>query len=830
MKTIRLIVLGVTLALSLANANAENDTNQVKLGTESRVLRDALIDWAQKTGYQIVLPSTDLVSQLIVTPTGKSLTPKAALQQLLAGTPLTFEWLDERTVAIRELARPSVTNTVWRMQPAETMRTPIAFAEESLAAKGEVGAPVTSEPSQRNTRSGGKQGSLEEIIVTAQKRQERLQDVPISITALSGADLDRSTVEGVTAALRRVPGIAANIPRNGGTQLTVRGVSANQMFASGSTAIAYYLDSIPFGLVRAAIVPDASAYDLERVEALRGPQGTLYGASALNGVVRVLTKDANPDAFEFKARTSVSATDDGDESYRGDFAVNVPIIDDKLAARAVIGYQDVGGWADRPNKENANDGEIGSARLKINAQPTEQLSIGLLAWLYRYDFNGLPTSDDDDRQAALVDEPVKNEFDAYSLKVGYDVGSVSVTSMTSYLDYLNFSTLDLIVINVPLRFDTDVTSQIFSEELILSSTGEGPWRWSAGGIYREGEDRRATTQHPYGVYTLAPFFDQSDKSTSFAVFGELTRTLFDHRLELTAGLRYFEDKVKSWENYNPQGLPLIRTEEKFDAVTPRAVVTWHVNDALTMYASYAEGFRSGFDQSAAVKRSNPQFPPMDADTLTNYEMGAKGNLAAGRFNYEVAVYFIDWADVQQTLSVVAPPNPVPITANVNGESASGLGVDLGFVARFGGLSVGINGSWNDLTRDEDVIAAGVLLFDKGSRLNSSPEYTAGAFADYTFPLGRTGFDASFSTSANYISETPSSPRLVQGRRVDGFPSDPLLTLDASISIAAREHWVATAFGDNLTNERGTQLYDAGAPTWSMRLRPRTIGLQLEYRF
>lgn len=828
MKTIRPIVLGVALTLSLANANAENDSSQqVKLGTGSRILRDALIDWAQQTGYQIVLPSTDVVSQLLVTPTGASLKPKAALQQLLAGTPLTFEWLDERTVAIRERARSPITKTIWNMQTVEPTRMPVAFADDAAANRSEGGTSVASEQSQG--AKGFKQGSLEEVIVTAQKRRERLQDVPISITALNGADLDRSTVEGVTDALRRVPGVFATVPRSGGTQLTMRGVSANSMFANGSSAIAYYLDSIPFGFVRQAAVPDANAYDLERVEALRGPQGTLYGASALNGVVRVLTKDANPDEFEFKARTSVATTTGGDESYRGDFAANVPIIDEKLAARAVIGYQDVGGWADRPNKENANDGEISSLRLKVNALPTEQLSIALQAWISRSDFNGLPTADNNDRQGALVDEPVDTDFDAYSLKIGYDFRSFSVTSMTSYLEYSNFSTLDLSILNNPQRFDTDLNSDVLSEEVTLSSTGEGSWRWSAGGIYREGEDRRATFLHPYGV-TVRPFFDQSDKSTSFAVFGELTRLLVDRRLELTAGLRYFEDKVETWENYNSAGLPLIQTEAKFDAVTPRVVVTWHASDELTMYASYAEGFRSGFDQSVLVKRSNPNFPPMDADTLTNYEMGAKGNLADGRVNFEIAAYYIEWEGVQQSLTVVTPISPVPLTANVNGETATGLGVDVGLTARFGGLSVGVNGSWNDLTRDEDVYVLGVLLFDEGSRLNFSPEYTAGAFADYTFPLGRTGFDGSFSTSANYVSETPSSPFLAGGVRQNGFPSDSLMTVGASFSVRAREHWAATAFVDNLTNERGSSFYDIGAPSWSVRLRPRTMGLQLEYKF
>lgn len=192
---------------------------------------------------------------------------------------------------------------------------------------------------------------LEEVIVTAQKRAERLQDVPIAISVLDGASLDNATVEGVAAALNRVPGVTTVTGSFfGGTQVTVRGITAAGPVASGASPVSYYLDSAPFGLVKTAIVPDANAYDLDRVEVLRGPQGTLYGAGGVGGVVRILTKDANPDAFEIKARTSGSSTKDGGENYRGDMAVNVPIVAGKLAARAVVGYEDWGGWIDRDRK------------------------------------------------------------------------------------------------------------------------------------------------------------------------------------------------------------------------------------------------------------------------------------------------------------------------------------------------------------------------------------------------------------------------------------------------------------------------------------------------
>ncbi len=162
-------------------------------------------------------------------------------------------------------------------------------------------------------------------MVTAQKRTERLQDVPISITVLNGGDLDRSTVDGVMDALRGVPGVAPSVNVFGGSSnVSIRGVSAAGPQYFGSSPVGYYVDSVPFGLVKSAISPDSSAYDLERVEVLRGPQGTLYGASAQAGVVRVLTNDPVMNEFDFKERASVSDTEYGGVNYRTDTAVNLP--------------------------------------------------------------------------------------------------------------------------------------------------------------------------------------------------------------------------------------------------------------------------------------------------------------------------------------------------------------------------------------------------------------------------------------------------------------------------------------------------------------------------
>lgn len=834
MRTFWPVLMGISVVLCSDSAGAQAE-KEIQLDIQPQVLVDALNEWAQAAGFRLIGPAS--ATRHLPSPRLQgTFTPQAALDRLLAGTTLTYEFLDERTVAIHERlpgSLPAPTPVAGKQVDKHFLRLTAAQVDE--ARRSSNGGAAESENPSANARESDNNkrqlGTLEEVIVTAQKREERLQEVPISISVLGGDDLDRSTAEGVTDVLTRVPGVATTVGfQGGGTQVAIRGVAAGGNSYFGSSPVAYYLDSAPFGLVKSAFGPDSNAYDLERVEVLRGPQGTLYGASAQNGVVRVLTHDADLDEFEVKARTSVSTTEGGGENYRGDMAVNLPIVEGKLAARAVIGYQDLSGWIDRPNKnkEDANDAEIGNMRLKINAQPIENLSIGLSAWLSRADYGGPSVADDNGQHAAILDEPISIDYDVYGVKIGYDFPWFSVASMTSYLDYAQYSVLDQIVqVGFSTLLTTDHPSDVFSQEINLTSTHGGSWRWSLGSIYRDAEERIAQTF----VFFAAPI-DFTDTSESFAVFGEVTRLFLDGSLELTAGLRYFEDDVGVRENVRHTGVPgepLVQASSKFHKVTPRVVLTWHPNDQITVYGSYSEGFRSGFNQQPTVINLVPEFPPAKPDLLKNYELGAKGSLWGGRVNFDTALYFIDWQDVQQPL--VVPFGGILVTALVNGESASGTGYEFAVTAEpVEGLELGVNFSWNDLAMDADVISSGVVLFDKGDRLNFSPEYTVGASADYVFPIGGAGFEGRFSASANYTSEQ--EHRTLRARVPRITVGDPMLIARTSFSVDAPDHWTATIFVDNVNNEQGTPIRQpfSLAVDRDARVRPRTVGVQLECRF
>jgi iron complex outermembrane recepter protein len=735
------------------------------------------------------------------------------------------------------------------------VRDPTRKKEASLPAKStslsnQEGGAESSRLPQSNTADGQSQLSLDgpqsvngtssvisssdnlamgEIVVTAQKRPERLQNVPISISVLTGNNLDKSTFEGVSDALNTVPGVSTQQNYlGGGTVMVIRGVAPGFPTFSGSSPVAYYLDSVPFGLVRSSIAPDAGAYDLQQVEVLRGPQGTLYGASALNGVVRVLTNDADLDHFDFKARVSDSETQYGGNNNRADVAVNVPIIEDKLAVRAVIGYENDDGWINQPTKANANWTELGTYRIKVNAQPTQELSIGLSAWSSRENSGAPNVGYTFDQEASKLAQPTSTNFDAYGAKVAYQFPLFTIFSATSYLDYSNKGLLGLDVpfFNAPntLFFSGD-NSDVVSEEVNLSSVQQGEWRWSVGGIYRRVTDN--LFQYYTGLYATVPTSLFLNTSKSYAVYGEITRLFADDRLELTAGVRHFKDD----ESQNDQigtGTPFLPAASNDEANTPRGVLTWHMTDRLMAYASYSQGFRSGFSQTADVLVTYPAFPALRPDRLRNYEVGSKGSFMDGRITYDAFVYYMKWQDIQQQL-IVPFENSPGIPAIVNGQSASGVGTDYSLsIEPIQDLTVTAGVSWNDLEMDRAVISGGSVLFQKGDRPVSSPETTGDVAASYVFALGD-GFKGRVSTSANYTSSlsyrmvsSPGAPAVVQ----DG---DAMVSLRARFSIESPDHWTATLYGDNLNDERGSPVRAfIGVDNWDARVRPRTVGAQLDY--
>lgn len=833
------LAAGVSILVTASPIEAADLNTEIDFAIGSQPLSAALMQFADQSKIQVITASSSLDGHATAGVRGR-LTVGAALNAILEGTGLSYKEVGDGTITI---AKKDQYGDVSESSTSQLLRY---AADELLLAQAHMGA-VRNAESEEATASGGEL-ALEEVVVTAQKREERLQDVPISISVLSGTYLDKSGMQGMTEALRRVPGVSTVIDaQGGGTTITLRGVGPNAPMFNGSSPIGYYIDSVPFGLVRTAIVPDLSIYDLERVEVLKGPQGTLYGASSVNGVVRVLTHDADLNTFDFKAIAETSTTKGGRGGYRGDTAVNVPIVEGKLAARAIVGYNHAGGWIDRPRvgEKNSNYANLSNVRLKLNAQPTEALSLGAWMWHSRNHYNQPSTSDANADVSAFREEPITSDFDAYGLKMGYDFSGMTLSSTSSYLKYVMRSWSDELDLGgVPPEFGgplfyipTNYDANVFAQEVLLSSSNEGPWAWSVGGFYRDGKDTQFQDILPRnGTEALIPApINFTSISKSIATFGQVTREILDGQLELTGGLRYFRDRLKLHEEISVTGdptEPLVEARNTFSAWTPRAVITWHPNDSMILYGSYSQGFRSGLSQEPSVIRDHPTLPPTLPDKLHNYEVGSKGRWT-NNISYEVALFYINWEDVQQTIGVPLGATDQYVTAVVNGKSASGLGLEFSLSARpADGLDIGVNFSYNDLTFDEDVLTGGNVLFLAGDRLTNSPKYTAGLSIDYAFPLWA-GLEARIATSGNYLSE--SSSRFLNDGQIILNTGKGIPVARASFGVSTPKHWNLTAFAENITNERGPALrrnpdFSFGWPPRDTRLTPRRIGLQLEYGF
>jgi iron complex outermembrane recepter protein len=841
-RCLQMITLAVLLDLMVFPAHAADGLErpiQLDIPVNTR-MEDALIEWGTKAGMTVMI-NTQSVESLLTPAVRGTLSARAALALLLRGSGLTYteEGNRIRIVPASGLARSSLLDHHLAFAENSDMEFHSVTSGESISG-GDSGSPAAEESGPSSTSR-----DLEQVVVTAQKREERLIDVPISISVVDGAKLDQSSLSSVGEALNLIPGVSitgqsGTAIQGGGLQLSIRGVTASSPVLGGSSPIAYYVDSVPFGLARSAVVPDTGSYDLDRVEVLRGPQGTLYGAGGEAGVVRVLTKDADLNNFDFKTRGSISTTDTGGENYRGDMAANIPVVDGVLAARVVVGDEHLSGWINSPVGRHINDGDLTNLRLKIDAQPTNGFSLGLSAWHSESNF-GAPSQSLIDRTISVTDpQPTKIYFSAYGAKMNYDFPLFSATSNTSYLTYTSYNEIDLAappgIPGVPDGPDTaiysDIFSRVFSEELLLNSTLSGPWRWTAGLFYRDATERFLQYTGTSLLYPLP--LDTSVVSKSDAVFGQITRALMDGKLEVTVGGRYFHDRVWSIENQpeDPSliGLPLETDRASFTSTTPRAVLTWYPVKDLTLYTSYSQGFRSGFPQPLVTLIAAPGFPPLGPDKLTNYEVGMKGVLLDQRLTFDTAFYYMKWKGVQQSLEV--PYRGVGTTAFVNGTGASGPGFEISLSTRpFDGLTLGLEFGWNDLTFDDDVISGGAVLFPKGGRLQNSPQSTAGAQAQYTSILGSSGYRGTFSISQNYIAAQA-------GSAIYGGPTAPLSSaiwnLRTNIAILSPSgRWTTTVYGDNLGNEHASPFVYPGFPTvleWSQRVRPRTVGVQLDYHF
>ncbi|MBL8270624.1 MAG: TonB-dependent receptor, partial [Steroidobacter sp.] len=664
---------------------------------------------------------------------------------------------------------------------------------------------------------------VEEVIVTAQKREQRLIDVPVAITALGGEEIAQKGLTNIQDIAFAVPGMALREDGPGSYQIFMRGLS-NQY---GSDAlVGVYLDEAPLTLTGYDQL-DARPVDLERVEVLKGPQGTLYGQGSVAGALRYITKSPNLSEFGGSIEAQESFISGGDSREVVTGVLNAPIVTDKFAIRIVAHAEEGGGWQDQPEAgiKDGNNQDLRIVRTKALWKPTDALSIQGMIMIHRNESQlGLGYENPDRTVTVAVDParrlvPKKFEYDLYNLDVKYDFGPAELLSSSTYIDHNHHYPFSYIggpetVYEGGLEGTDDRTTRAhqFTQEVRLSSTGDNAFNYTVGGFYRSMSSSLSAYYDTlyFGFYYPGLEYYDRDTYESYALFTDVSYR-FAERWEVGGGVRYFKDDQKSWDG-------LTEETDSFDSTDPRVYLSFKASDNISIYASAGSGFRSG----GFNRGPSPNYEP---ETLISYELGSKGIVADGKFAYEIAAFYSDYKDMLRRGLVFdsSSGQTAQLTSNIGKTEVKGLEVGLTYRPTER-LTLNTTATYLD-SEVTEVKALGATNLP-GDPVDYVPElsYTLGANYDFDWSATMPGFfriDYSYRDKVSYV-DLSSFP-------LENTPqySDDISLLAARLGMKIGQASVEL-FGTNLTNQnKWIDPYHEW--TNANRTRPREIGVKVGYQ-
>ncbi|HYD86133.1 MAG TPA: TonB-dependent receptor [Vitreimonas sp.] len=684
----------------------------------------------------------------------------------------------------------------------------------------------------------------EEIVVTAQKREERLRDVPQSVTAITDETLERLQANDFSDYAGHVPGLAVTGGQPGNSRVTLRGLNTGGV----ASTVGIYVDETPFGsstsLVNAAALAlDLDPFDVQRIEVLRGPQGTLYGANTLGGLIKFVTTAPAPGEFFGRASGAVETTEGGESSWSTRAMVNVPL-GDQAALRVSGLRRSEGGYIDDPSRgvEDVNGVETTGWRAAFLLNATDNLTIRLSAQSQDID------SDATEAVAYFQDplEPVAGETDQFSPfavssdvsyrilngTIDWDLGWASLISSTSYSELEQHHLEDgTLAFGLPSFLVEDIPQDKTTQEVRLASNGDGPLEWLVGAFYtRENGllDQEIFFGTPPGAVSgLTASIDSEYEER--AIFGGVTYH-FSPQFDVAVGARYAEN-----EQSMNQGGTAVSTgseESSDDAITYSVAPRWRLNDRTMLYARVATGYRPGGPNILGAPSVIPT--TFDPDQTINYEIGVKTDLVDGLLRVDAAAFHIEWSDIQLLVFDGA------VSGNANGGGAESQGVEwTTTLTPSDALTVVWSGAYTNtqLTDDTDPIVVGG---QDGDPLPYAPEWASTVDVSYEWTVFGNA-DAHLGGAWRYVGEQstgfPGVGGFLYGAEQIELPSYNLLDLRAGVDF---ETFSLELFAKNVTDERAVTQFggfgetlpdNVGLPNGAAVLvRPRTIGVSLTANF
>lgn len=685
---------------------------------------------------------------------------------------------------------------------------------------------------------------LEEVVVTAEKRENRLQEVPVPVAVL-GSDslLDQNHLR-VQEYFASVPGLQLQF-NNNRSSLAIRGITSGA--TAGNPVVAYSVNDVPYGSSMSisgvfGSAPDLDPSELVRIEVLRGPQGTLYGASSIGGLVKYVTLEPETDQLSGAMAVGLESIHHGDglgRSARG--AVNIPL-GETLATRVSVFTRESAGYIDNATTgvRGVNELQTEGGRFSALWRPSDALSIRLGAMLQATQSFGAPDID-----ARLGGLRQSNTFTTgfsewkpsiYSAVVNGKVGTAEITSVSSYGHVTGTDSLDLTAggLTAPLptalirKYDTDKLSQELRFTTALGEQAD----WLLGGFYS-----RERSNYFIRVFAVDPATRTAAESlrnriddvltfTEYAAFTDLTLKLSD-RFDVQFGARASRNKEVTSSKLTA-GAP--DREDEGDSVTYLFTPRLRFSPEHMIYARLATGYRPGGVNARCVE--SPTVIPCgySPDETINYEIGAKGDVLGRTLTYDLSLYYIDWKDLQLARFDAARG----FVYNINASRAKSQGIELSVQSTpFNGSTVSVWGAYTDAKLSE-AFPAGVTTFGlAGDRLPYSSRFSGRLSVDQEIPI--TASLAGFAgVSVSYVGERLGE--FVRAAAQVGLRQRYPAYTQTDLRFGARyDTWKLNAFVQNVTDERGAIGGGFGNNTnrnlnFFNYTQPRTVGLSLEKTF
>ena len=737
---------------------------------------------------------------------------------------------------------------------------------------------------------------IEEIVVTATKREQNLREIPASISAFEGDDLEKKGKFNLEDYLQETPGVVINSQGPGtGIRVTIRGIATetNPTSARPSPVGIFIGDTAFTDPYLAGLIPDLNAFDLESVQVLKGPQGTLFGGAALSGAIRYVLKNPVLDEWQASAFTQYIDVQEGGSAFTSGVAVNLPWTGRDLALRLGYVKRNYPGVIDdaRTGEKDVNDGGGEQIRAILLWKPIDELSLKLTH--LNQDFSGdnqkfavVNPGSPREMDLAVVPEPARNRFSLNSLEASYDFDSMRVVSLSSYTEKKKFTLTDytpLLIGRPPNGYPaaaavvslSDVNSDAFSQELRLQSTGSGNFKWLVGGyFYNYSLDLElfigpALTQSLLGAGTpigqLTDFLQNGTpigqlaamlgigtldlanqtsllyatnraKSQERAVFFDLTQTFGD--LELSGGARFYQTFVEggfigtgALARAANNGMEVDqRNRIEEQGISPRLSVSYRFTDDLMVYTAASRGFRFGGLQNIPSSPGSGVPETYKSDSLWNYEIGTRTSWLDNSLQLDVTAFYIEYKNPQITQQTQG--TFLNFVTNVGAADSYGLEAALLWLPPIPGLTVSLSGGLTEAQTTEAFTSASGTLIEPGTQLPGAAKSQYSIGLQQFLPLGSVLMDA----SVNYTYVGKSFSNLEKDLAVNDYG-----VLSAGLGLSADELPLSPRLSVNVANILNEAALVDGAvdaralnqiSTFSLFALnpPRTISLRLNLSF